>query len=220
MQRKEFMMKKYLKRISSIIMCTFLGTFCLNILHVETYESNNYNNNEEIKVIENDNISINEEITDKVSDNIVIDNNTNINLKKDTLPASNTGLNSTGTGVFITPLEGTLTSEFGPRWGSTHGGIDIAAPTGTEILAADNARVVFAKNCGTYGLLVKLDHNNGYVTYYAHCSRINVKVDDIVNKGDVIAFVGSTGNSTGPHCHFEIRYNNEKLNPLNFIECK
>ncbi len=213
-------MKIYLKRIGCIIFCSFLGTFCLNILHVETYETENFKDIDELKVIENNNVLNDDESINKMIENLVIEDNVDVT-ENETVPASTTTwLQGYGTGEFITPLEGTLTSEFGPRWGSTHGGVDIAAPTGTEILAADNAKVVFAKASGTYGLLVKLDHNNGYITYYAHCSEIKVKVGDVVSKGDVIALVGSTGNSTGPHCHFEIRYNNEKLDPLNFIECK
>ena len=123
-----------------------------------------------------------------------------------------------GTGEFIYPVSGTLTSEFGPRWGSTHGGIDLAASTGTPISASDNGTVIFAGESGTYGLLVKVDHGNGYVTYYAHCSQINVAVGDVVTKGETIALVGSTGNSTGPHCHFEIRYNNVQQDPLSYLK--
>ena len=67
-------------------------------------------------------------------------------------------------------------------------------------------------------MLVKIDHQNGYVTYYAHCSKINVSVGDTVKKGDIISLVGSTGNSTGPHCHFEVRYNNERKNPLDYVK--
>ncbi len=122
-----------------------------------------------------------------------------------------------GTGSFITPLEGTFTSGYGERWGRLHGGIDIAAQTGTPIKAADNGEVIFVGDSGSYGLLVKLDHNNGYITYYAHCSKINVSVGDIVNQGDVISLVGNTGNSTGPHCHFEIRYDNKHKNPLEYV---
>lgn len=126
--------------------------------------------------------------------------------------------NGTGTGEFIKPIEGVFTSGFGQRWGRLHGGIDLASDIGTPICASDNATVLFTGNCGTYGLLVKLDHKNGYVTYYAHCSKINVNVGDVVNKGDIIALVGNTGNSTGPHCHFEIRYDNVPQNPLDFIK--
>lgn len=123
-----------------------------------------------------------------------------------------------GTGSFITPLDGTFTSGYGERWGRFHQGIDIAAQTGTPIKAADNGEVIFVGDSGSYGLLVKLDHNNGYITYYAHCSKINVSVGDIVNQGDVISLVGNTGNSTGPHCHFEIRYDNKHKNPLEYVK--
>lgn len=123
-----------------------------------------------------------------------------------------------GTGSFIKPLEGIFTSGFGQRWGRLHGGIDLAAEIGTPIKASDDGTVIFTGDCGTYGLLVKVDHNNGYLTYYAHCSEIKVSVDDIVKKGDVISLVGNTGNSTGPHCHFEIRYDNVPQNPLDFID--
>lgn len=122
-----------------------------------------------------------------------------------------------GTGSFSAPLDGTLTSGFGERWGRLHGGIDLAAPTGTNILAADNGKVIFAEECGSYGLLMKVDHGNGYVTYYAHCSGFIARVGDCVSKGEAIALVGSTGNSTGPHCHFEIRYNGEQLDPLDIL---
>ncbi len=123
-----------------------------------------------------------------------------------------------GTGSFITPLDGTFTSGYGERWGRFHQGIDIAAQTGTPIKAADNGEVIFVGNSGSYGLLVKLDHNNGYITYYAHCSQINVAVGDVVNQGDIISLVGNTGNSTGPHCHFEIRYDNKHKNPLEYVK--
>ncbi len=126
--------------------------------------------------------------------------------------------NGVGTGSFIKPLDGTFTSGYGQRWGRLHGGIDIANAVGTPVAAADDGEVIFTGNCGTYGLLVKLDHKNGYVTYYAHCSEIKVSVGDLVKKGDVIALVGNTGNSTGPHCHFEIRYDNVPKNPLDFVE--
>lgn len=122
------------------------------------------------------------------------------------------------TGIFSLPLDGRLTSKFGQRWGRLHGGIDIAANVGTDIMASDNGEVIFAERCGSYGLLVKLDHKNGYITYYAHCSEINVSVGDLVKKGDTIAFVGSTGNSTGPHCHFEIRYDNVQKDPLSYVK--
>lgn len=122
-----------------------------------------------------------------------------------------------GSGTFIFPASGSISSGFGARWGRTHTGIDIAASTGTTIVAADTGVVSFAGEQGTYGLLVKLDHQNGYVTYYAHCSELLVKAGDIVEQGQAIALVGSTGNSTGPHCHFEVRLDNEPQNPSNYV---
>ncbi|MDY3929436.1 MAG: peptidoglycan DD-metalloendopeptidase family protein [Clostridia bacterium] len=123
-----------------------------------------------------------------------------------------------GTGEFIYPVSGKITSNFGQRWGRLHGGTDIAASSGTPICAADNGTVVFTGESGTYGLLVKVDHGNGFVTYYAHCSQINVSIGDCVAKGETIALVGNTGNSTGPHCHFEIRYNNVQQDPMAYLK--
>ncbi|SET01575.1 Murein DD-endopeptidase MepM and murein hydrolase activator NlpD, contain LysM domain [Natronincola peptidivorans] len=121
------------------------------------------------------------------------------------------------TGTFANPTRGRLTSGFGTRWGRRHEGIDLAAPTGTSITAADAGRVSFAGYQGSYGNLVIIDHENGYQTYYAHCSRILVKVGTRVFKGQEIAKVGSTGNSTGPHLHFEVRRNGVPVNPLQFV---
>src|SRR5690606_26451135 len=102
------------------------------------------------------------------------------------------------------PLEGRITSRFGPRWGRMHQGIDVAAPVGTPVRAAAAGRVTHAGPLGTYGLLVVVDHGGGAETRYAHNSSLFVKEGDVVRQGKVIARVGSTGNSTGPHLHFEI----------------
>ena len=112
-----------------------------------------------------------------------------------------------GTGKFIMPTYGTITSRFGPRRGGYHKGLDIAAATGTPIRAADNGRVVHSGWKGLFGNLVVLNHGNGYESYYGHCSKLAVKVGQTVNKGDIIAYVGSTGNSSGPHVHFEVYHN-------------
>lgn len=122
-----------------------------------------------------------------------------------------------GSGNFTTPASGTITSNYGSRWGRMHNGIDIGAPTGTPIKASDTGIVIFADYQGSYGNLIKIDHQNGYVTYYAHCSSLSVSVGETVLQGQVIGYVGSTGNSTGPHCHFEIQQNGTPLNPLDFI---
>ncbi len=126
---------------------------------------------------------------------------------------------SVGTGSFIVPTNGTLTSPFGARWGRQHAGVDLAAKIGTPIYAADNGVVTVSeqKNNG-YGKRITIDHKNGFITTYAHCSELLVKVGDVVKKGDLIARVGNTGRSTGPHLHFEIRLNGVAKNPYDYIK--
>ena len=122
-------------------------------------------------------------------------------------------------GLFMRPVYGgSVTSPYGRRSSGFHTGIDIARPNGTPIYAAASGTVtrVQRKNTG-YGYLVVIDHGNGYQTYYAHCSDIYVSVGQSVSKGQNISAVGSTGNSTGNHLHFEIRYNGNTLNPQNYI---
>ena len=127
------------------------------------------------------------------------------------------------TGTFRWPVSGRVTSYFGGRKspggiGSTnHKGIDIAAPRGTPVYAADGGTVTYAGWMSGYGYLVRIDHGNGYVTYYGHNSSLTVSVGQHVYKGQQIARVGSTGNSTGNHCHFEVRYNGVAKNPLNYL---
>jgi len=127
------------------------------------------------------------------------------------------------TGTFRWPTSGRITSYFGGRKspggiGSTnHKGIDIAAPRGTPVYAADGGTVTYAGWMSGYGYTVRIDHGNGYVTYYAHNSSLTTSVGKHVYKGQQIAKVGSTGNSTGNHCHFEIRYNGVAKNPLNYL---
>lgn len=123
-----------------------------------------------------------------------------------------------GTGQLAAPVSAVrVTSNFGPRWGRTHLGVDLGMPTGSPISAADSGTVIFTGYSGSYGNLVKVDHGNGIVTYYAHCSAIIAKQGQAVKKGETIAKVGSTGNSTGPHLHFEVRVNGENVNPLNYL---
>ena len=126
------------------------------------------------------------------------------------------------TGSFQWPLRGTLTSGYGTRYifgsYSFHGGIDIAAPYGTTIAAADGGKVIHASNDGTdFGLYVVVDHENGLKSYYCHCSSLLVRVGDRVYKGQSIARVGSTGNSTGNHCHFQVKKNDVTVSPWNYL---
>lgn len=122
------------------------------------------------------------------------------------------------TGAFLMPARGSISSRYGMRNGRMHRGLDIAARTGTAIKAADGGKVVYAGRRGAYGNLVEVDHGNGYVTRYAHCSSINVKRGDKVYKGQVIAKVGNTGRSTGPHLHFEVIKNGRNQNPANYVK--
>lgn len=111
--------------------------------------------------------------------------------------------------------EGTVSSGFGERWGRPHKGIDIAAPEGTPIFAAADGEVVFAEASeGGYGKLVIIDHAGGCLTVYAHNSRILVDEGQTVRQGAAIAEVGSTGRSTGPHLHFEVRIDANAVDPL------
>ncbi len=124
------------------------------------------------------------------------------------------------TGPFIRPVDGPIVSGFGYRVHPIfrrvkfHYGVDISAPSGTPIRAAADGVVVFAGWRRAYGNTVIIDHGNGMATLYAHCSRILVGEGEVVKQGQVIAFVGSTGLSTGPHLHFEVRRYGEPINPL------
>jgi murein DD-endopeptidase MepM/ murein hydrolase activator NlpD len=122
------------------------------------------------------------------------------------------------TGKFIVPATGRFSSGYGQRWGRLHAGIDIAGSAGSDVVAADGGTVIYAQyNNGGYGNLVKIDHGNGYVTYYAHNSSLCVSVGDKVYQGQVIAKMGSTGRSTGNHCHFEIHVNGSTVNPSQYL---
>lgn len=129
---------------------------------------------------------------------------------------------SSGYGIstgFVWPAQGTLTSGFGWRWGRVHQGIDIAGPTGTPILAAAAGTVEYAAwNDGGYGNMVDIRHDDGTVTRYAHLNAILVKQGQPVNQSQLIAEMGSTGFSTGPHLHFEIRPNGGRaVDPMAFF---
>lgn len=126
---------------------------------------------------------------------------------------------SAGSGSFVKPTNGGyVSSRMGPRWGSYHKGIDIARPSNYTIKAADHGVVVSAGWHGGYGNKIVIDHKNGFRTVYAHLKSINVKVGQKVEKGQAIGIMGSTGNSTGIHLHFEIYKNGKLQNPLNYVK--
>ena len=124
------------------------------------------------------------------------------------------------TGSFSWPCNGVLTSRFGYRslLGSTyHSGIDIGNSYGTSIYASDGGTVTYSGWMGGYGYLIIIDHGNGYQTYYGHNSSLVATKGEKVHKGQLIARMGSTGRSTGNHCHFGIKLNGTFLNPLNYL---
>lgn len=142
----------------------------------------------------------------------IVVKNTKVNTSK-TVDYNNTALGI----ALIKPITGTITSRFGSRSRGTHTGLDIAASSGTAIKAAAKGTVTYAGYKGSYGNLVVISHGNGIDTYYAHCSKIYVSTGATVNQGDVISAVGSTGNSTGPHLHLEVRVNGVAKNPQNYV---
>ena len=125
---------------------------------------------------------------------------------------------------WVLPVTGNITSPYGPRpnkpvagVGAFHYGIDLAGPAGTPIAAASAGTVVEAGVLGTYGNWVLIDHGNGVQTGYAHASDILVSVGQTVSAGETVALRGTTGASTGPHLHFEVRVNGEKIDPAPFM---
>lgn len=121
-------------------------------------------------------------------------------------------------GTFISPLvEYALSSNFGPRWNRQHRGIDMAANTGTSVRASDGGVVSYSGWSGSYGYLVEIDHGNGIKTRYAHNSQLLVTVGQQVSQYQEISKVGNTGNSTGPHLHFEILIEDIPVNPLDYL---
>lgn len=129
---------------------------------------------------------------------------------------------STIEGIYIAvvPVQGNITSRYGARESvrnHTHRGLDIAAKTGTQIQAVADGTITFSGTTSGYGKLIIIDHGNGITTYYAHCSKLYKSKGETVTAGDVIAAVGSTGNSTGPHLHFELRKNGTYVDPYEYL---
>nr|WP_231922481.1 M23 family metallopeptidase [Micromonospora krabiensis] len=126
--------------------------------------------------------------------------------------------------AWVIPMKGAqITSCFGQRWGTLHAGIDFAMPAGTPIHAAAAGTVVKAGDAGDgYGNSVFIDHGNGYLTHYAHQSRLAVAVGDKVSAGEVIGYEGSTGDSTGPHLHFEVHQGQmwNQIDPAPFLRAR
>jgi LysM repeat protein len=118
----------------------------------------------------------------------------------------------------IWPASGSVTSKFGQRWGKEHNGIDIGASTGTNVKAFMAGKVTYSGWESGYGNLVIINHGNGLQTYYAHNSKLLVNIGQSVDSGSIIAKSGNTGNSTGPHIHFEVRKNGTPVNPYSYLK--
>lgn len=131
--------------------------------------------------------------------------------------SSRSSSSSSSSTSYAWPVKGRITSGFGLRSGGFHEAIDIGVPTGTTVRAARAGKVTFSGWASGYGYLVKISHGNGYETRYAHNSKLLVNVGQQVEQGQAIAYSGSTGNSTGPHLHFEIRKNGVELNPISVL---
>jgi len=119
-------------------------------------------------------------------------------------------------GTWVRPITGPITSHYGPRWGRLHAGTDFGAPIGTPVYAASNGTVLAAGPANGYGRWVKLDHPGGVSTVYGHISREAVSVGQAVGVGQLIAYSGNEGRSTGPHLHFEIRPGDRPIDPVAF----
>jgi murein DD-endopeptidase MepM/ murein hydrolase activator NlpD len=117
----------------------------------------------------------------------------------------------------IWPVAGPITSPFGMRWGRLHPGIDIGASMGTPIHAAASGTVVYAGWMTGYGNLTVIDHGGGIATAYGHQSKLDVSVGQQVTQGQEIGLIGSTGFSTGPHLHFEVRVNGVPVDPMGYL---
>ena len=181
---------------------------------------------EEIKKENNGNLDLNigirEYYTVNVDDAKKIEESTSVVVAKEQIEESIDKDSKTVNGIYLAtvPVQGVITSRFAAienvRSGA-HTGLDIGAASGTKILAVADGVVKYASPMGTYGNLVIISHGNGIETYYAHCSRILVSVGQQVSSGDNIAAVGSTGNSTGPHLHLEVRINGSPVNPQRYL---
>ena len=156
---------------------------------------------------------------------ITVASNTNSVVGKKSTGTVNTATTISGGKVglgvsLVKPVSGIISSRFGVRSNvrsSAHPGLDIATSTGTPISAAASGTVTFAGWKGSYGYLAVITHSNGVQTYYGHCNKLYVSAGQTVSQGQNIATVGSTGNSTGPHLHFEIRVNGVAYNPQNYL---
>jgi len=133
------------------------------------------------------------------------------------LPEKTSSSRSGSSKTLLWPTAGRVSSNFGPRWGRQHMGLDIANSVGTPIYAAEAGTVIASYYSSSYGNIVKISHDNGMITYYAHMSKRIASEGQKVKRGQLIGYMGSTGRSTGSHLHFEVRINGTAKNPLKYL---
>ena len=198
---------------------------------INTLKEKNSDNIDKISILEKYETGIKDMVsTEEVVSKLYIEKKTDIKVAQNTEKKAASGYVNTATttssgntelGISLAkPVSGTITSRFGVSSNirsSAHTGLDIAAPTGTTVTAAASGTVTFAGWKGSYGNMIVITHGNGVQTYYGHCSKLIASVGQEVSQGQVIAAVGSTGNSTGPHLHLEIRVNGVAYNPQNYL---
>lgn len=188
---------------------------------INKLKEKNSNNKDKLSIVEKYNTSlenfktVEQGVSDLYVKKVVVANNSVV---------AATGMNTSSKKIelgisIIKPVSGVVTSRFGARWGKTHKGLDIGAPKGTTIVAAASGKVDVSQYgySGGYGNYILLTHENGVQTLYGHCTSLLVTKGQYVTQGQPIATVGSTGNSTGPHLHFEIRVNGVAQNPQNYL---
>ena len=198
---------------------------------VNTLKDKNSENIDEISILEKYETGINDLTSvEEVVSKSYVEKKTDVRVAQNTASRASAGYVNTNTNTssgksslgisLIRPISGTITSRFGANSSirsSAHTGLDISAPKGTPIKAAASGTVTFSGWKGSYGYMIVISHGNGIQTYYAHCSQLYASVGETVSQGETIASVGSTGNSTGPHLHLEVRINGVAYNPQNYV---
>ena len=198
---------------------------------INTLKEKNSDNIDNISILEKYVTAIKDMVsTEEVVSKLYVEKKKDIQVARNTTTKAASGYVNTATttsngkttlGIsFIQPVSGIITSRFGASSNirvSSHTGLDIATSTGTPVSAAASGTVTFSGWKGSYGNMIVITHGNGVQTYYGHCSKLYASTGQTVSQGQVIAAVGSTGNSTGPHLHLEVRVNGVAYNPQNYV---
>ena len=198
---------------------------------INTLKEKNSDNIDNISILEKYETAIKDMVsTEEVVSKLYVEKKKDIQVARNTTTKAASGYVNTATttsngkttlGIsFIQPVSGIITSRFGASSNirvSSHTGLDIATSTGTPVSAAASGTVTFSGWKGSYGNMIVITHENGVQTYYGHCSKLYASTGQTISQGQVIAAVGSTGNSTGPHLHLEVRVNGVAYNPQNYV---